>query len=170
MTVEDYNKNADQDKTLNKGEVLLYTDGQDHENDQFRIGGNTFQIKEKLDSFIGTANMTGSMVPSYFVVVENDEIINDLYQMQFGTYQSYASEVEHFTAFDTDGDREQNKKLFDELNSKISSIDGVSYIESKRLFFRKFFLSVCWIFIYRYFPQHSVCDGYDTYPVLQTDQ
>lgn len=139
MTVEDYNKNADQDKTLNKGEVLLYTDGQGYENEQFRIGDSTFKVKEKLDSFIGTANMTGSMVPSYFVVVENDAIINDLYQMQFRTYQSYASEVKYFTAFDTDGDREQNKKLFDELNLKISSIDAVSYVESKSYSFESFF-------------------------------
>ena len=80
ITLDDYNKVAKTNKTLNSDEILLYVDKKGtYDYDQLNINGENLKVKEKMSSFPGeVGSQTANITDTYYVVVKDKEKLNSI--------------------------------------------------------------------------------------------
>lgn len=139
ISLEDYNRNADADRQLAPGEVLLYVNQGSYEEDTLEVLDERFVIKERLAEFVGNASMSSVVVTSYFIVVEDEQVIEELFARQQAAYGDQASEIQSFLAFDTDGNADQNQALYEQLSEQIVIPEISSYVESRTVSYGSYF-------------------------------
>ena len=81
ITLDDYNKVAKTNKTLNSDEILLYVDKKGtYDYDQLNINGENLKSKKKkMSSFPGeVGSQTANITDTYYVVVKDKEKLNSI--------------------------------------------------------------------------------------------
>ncbi len=139
ISLDEFNRNADAKKTLEPDEILLYVNHGSYDQQTFEIFDHTFQVKEQLDTFVGNVNMASTITTSYYVVVEDAEILEELYAQQKEAYKDQASMLQHYYGFETDGTKKQNMNLYQQLNDQIAGVTIDSYMESRTYAYSSFF-------------------------------
>lgn len=99
--------------------MLLYVNQGSYEKDTLEVLDERFVIKERLEEFVGNASMSSVVATSYFIVVEDEQVIEELFARQQAAYGDQASEIQSFLAFDTDGNADQNQALYEQLSEQI---------------------------------------------------
>lgn len=139
ISLEEFNENATSKETLDSDEILLYVDQGSYDQHTLEIFDHTFQIKEQLDTFVGNVNMTSTITTTYYIVVEDAKILDELYAKQKEAYKDQASMFKHFYAFETDGTEKQNMELYQQLYDRIGGTDIDFYMESRTNAYSSFF-------------------------------
>lgn len=137
-TLDDYNQNMQQNETLNDDEILLYANRDPFGYDHLEVFSYEFKIKNVLDDFMGNGNNAANVVSSYFIVVKDEAILNDLYVLQKNAYQDFASELYHYYGFDLDTDKETKITFYETLEEKLDALDMKYTIESKQASYNNF--------------------------------
>lgn len=130
ITLDDYNKNNDTKETLEKDEIFIYGNQKPYREKSLHIFEDTFQIKEELNAFQGDALMASNVASSYFIVVEDQEILADLYEKQKAAYGKEASEIKNYMAFDMTGEQEEKDRVYETLKIKLEET-GVGNVDFK---------------------------------------
>lgn len=139
ITLADYNRNSGETRTLAPGEILLFASADNYEEESLSLLGERFLIMERLDAFLPNGPSAVTISDAYGIVVEDQSVIDALYERQKAAYGDQASEIMHYYAFDTDGTREQNLALYERLQERISSLETASYVESRTDSYSDFF-------------------------------
>ena len=139
ISLDDYNQNSGEQKELSSDEVLLYCNQGTCQNETIDLFDQRFHVVQQLDEFVGNTSMSSLAAKSYFIVVKDSSIIDELYAAQKEQYKEQASEHQHFMAFDTDGTSSQNLLLYERLSDWIRETEGVSYVESRTASYDDFF-------------------------------
>lgn len=107
ISLTDYNRAMGEDKTLEKGEALLYSKREPIGASSIDIFGETFSVKETLDAFVKNGNQTANLFSTQCMVVPDIQDIGRLYELQEKNGASSGS-MQKFYGFDTDeGEEEQ---------------------------------------------------------------
>lgn len=119
ITLDDYNRITNSNKTLKDDEVLVYSNRDQYEMPEMKISNKTFKIKETLDSFPINRLMTSNVASSHFMIVKDMSVINDLDKIQKGKYGDRASNIEYYYAFNVDANAEKIIDINDKFENDI---------------------------------------------------
>ena len=86
IPLSDYNKIMGENKTLNEGEILLYSNRQQYNESVLNLFGKEYRIVEKLDDFISNGSMAANMESTQFIVVPKLEEMNEIYAREQEVY------------------------------------------------------------------------------------
>ena len=109
ITLEDYQRMGGKNIELEEDEVLAYTLNGDKEDQAFHFKDRTFKVKEHLSELHLSDMQTEVMYDVYFLVVKDEKVLQDIYELQASVYGERASQVVYQTAFDVTGNVEEEK-------------------------------------------------------------
>lgn len=183
VPLSDYNRMMNENETLDKGQVLIYTVRRDYNEDFLKINsGKNFTVKRHLDSFIGSGSAAMNIIPSIFIIVQDLE--TDLEGL-IGRTDQNGNDMMNLSwiyEFDTQLEPEQQSLLNQEIHERFRELQksennlGIRYSYSESLaenrdnfygtfgglFFLGILLSIVFIFaavLIIYYKQ--VSEGYE---------
>jgi putative ABC transport system permease protein len=127
VTADEYERLTGNSKDLNENDVLVYSN-EEFEGNSFKIFNNQYNIKEKLEEFPSKSDYTAIFVNVYYIVVKDDETLNEIYNYQLNSFGEDASKFQNYLAFDIDGTREEKVAFADALYNEIS-LDKEYYVD-----------------------------------------
>lgn len=174
LPLSEYNKASGENKTLSKGQVLIYSNYETFQYETFQIYNEVYQVKERLKSIPDDGLFVGNVVASHFVILPDTD---ELYRL----YDLYKSEIDRkLLAIKTNygcnisGSKSEQSAIHDKLldalhaveqqfslSYKADSIDNVMSMYGS-LFFLGVFLGTLFIMatiLIIYYKQIS--EGYD---------
>ncbi len=77
ITLDDYNKESHQSKTLNPGEVLIYSSKSDFNYPTVKVFDKEFKVAENLDSYYDT-DTEYMIFDMYYIIVDNYDTLSEL--------------------------------------------------------------------------------------------
>ena len=86
IPLADYNAQTHQERTLDAGEALVYASRTPYEDDTLSVLGKTFKVSDHLDSFMDFGFSSASLMDSYFVVVADMGVIEEVDAAQRAAY------------------------------------------------------------------------------------
>lgn len=131
ITLADYNASMGEEKTLEKGEVLLYANRDDFDSSTLRLMDREYQVKEKLDSFVGNGILASNIASTYFIVVPDTDTLREIYEKQKELLELYANDVRQVYGFDTDADKERQSAFCSALQERLSQSGMSARVENR---------------------------------------
>ena len=136
MTQEEYRRFGGDAAELAEDEILVYTSHGDRGDSQYRLGGQTFRVREYL-SELNLDDMQMEIVYDlYFIVVKDESVLQKIDNLQKSVYGERASSPETVVAFDiAEGEeqeiacRERISQLLEERNPEDK--EGAARAESR---------------------------------------
>ncbi len=174
LSLSDYNAIEGENKTLEENEILIYSNRVPYKESVLNLFGKQYVVKERLEHFIGNGMAAVDISNSQYIVVQDQTILNELYEKQKEAYGSHCSNIKLLYGFDCDGDSGEQKEFYYELSEQME-IQGFNAIAESReeermsfaslyggFFFIGVFLSILFIMatvLIIYYKQIS--EGYD---------
>lgn len=107
LTLEEYRQFADHAPELAEDEVLVYTSHGDRDDSQYRIGEQTFRIKEHLPELNLNDMLIEIAYDVYFIIVKDETVLQKIHEFQKTVYGERASNIETLVALDVSGGEEE---------------------------------------------------------------
>lgn len=105
FTQDEYEKISGRKTDLKEDEILVYTKHGNHEETQYQIIDKIFQIREYLTEL--DWDIMGEVVyDSYYLVVKDDSVLKEVYDIQKSVYGEHASEISYLLGMDISGEAE----------------------------------------------------------------
>ena len=123
VTVDDYNRIMGKNETLTEEEVIVYASKNGYNYDTITIDDyGTFTIKEMAEDFAdnGTDAMVG--LPSVYIFVKDEALIEKLYELQLGIYGEHHSMMHDYYGFDLTCDEEKQAEIGEEILDNIKTL------------------------------------------------
>ncbi len=174
LSLSDYNAIEGENKTLEENEILIYSNRVPYKESVLNLFGKQYVVKQRLEHFIGNGMAAVDISNSQYIVVQDQTILNELYEKQKEAYGSHCSNIKLLYGFDCDGDSGEQKEFYYELSEQMK-IQGFNAIAESReeermsfaslyggFFFIGVFLSILFIMatvLIIYYKQIS--EGYD---------
>ena len=131
IPLSDYNAQSGESRTLDAGEVLVYASRTPYEEETFSMLGQHFKVADHLDTFMDFGFSSAGLTDSYFVIVSDMQVVEQLDEAQRAAYGTNASAIEWYAAFDTDGTTQQNEQLAASLSASLQQLDQPVLLESR---------------------------------------
>lgn len=131
MTSDEYQRFTGKKVDLKQNEILIYNDKVKLGN-EFELFNKTYTVKEELDDFAKISIFQGLIANIHYIVVANNDVMNDIYIGQNEAYGESASKMIHRIEFDIDGTDEQKISCFNNIVAPISEITDLSQAECKQ--------------------------------------
>jgi len=131
MTLDDYQNCTGNYENIRDDEILLYTNRNHYDEENLKISNYDFHVKKVLDSFVGNGNIASNIASTCFIVVHDEKILNDLYQLQGQVYGENKSDIRNYYGFDINGSDQQKEDYSDALYDALSQYESNYRIESK---------------------------------------
>lgn len=112
VTLDEYNAAMGTGRTLQKDEVLIYSNREAFDNPVLKIFDKEYQIKEKLNRFMGNGNIMSIIINAYFVVLPDGDERQELYEKQREALAGDASEIQYYYGFDVDVDEAGQMEIY----------------------------------------------------------
>ncbi len=120
VPLSDYNAAMGTNKTLEQGEILLYSNRKSFDHPVLRVFDKEYTVKEKLDTFIGNGIIAANVANSQFIVVRDMDEVNDLYRKQKEALTDIANQCRYFYGFDTDANKEEQQEFYTAMMDLLS--------------------------------------------------
>lgn len=174
VPLSDYNAVTGEHKTLNEGEILIYSYRQEFDYPSLKLFDKEYTVAEHLDEFVGNGILSANIASTQFIVVSDMEELNMLCDLQKEALTDIASHVRQFYGFDTDAEEEEQIVFYHAMTDMFTEYDYKGTIESRAearqsfigfyggFFFIGIFLGVLFIMatvLIIYYKQIS--EGYD---------
>lgn len=102
VTLEDYNRIMGTEKTLQKDEILLYSNRRDYPYQTIKLFDREYRVVERLEEFVGNGEYEALMSATQYIVVPDRDTLTALYESQRAVLTNLAKEIEWVYGFDTD--------------------------------------------------------------------
>ena len=174
ITLDDYNAVMKERKTLEEGEVMVYSNRTSYDLPVFKLLGREYRVAEKLDSFVGNGQYSANMSNTIYIVVPDREALLEIYDAQRELLGENARGIRQVYGFDMDADEEEQNAFYNDLLDCMAQ-NGISAVTEARaeakssfislyggLFFIDVFLGVLFVMatvLIIYYKQIS--EGYD---------
>lgn len=128
VPAEDYASVSGKALILQEGEAAVFTKGTTV-GDKLDIGGISYRVGEKLNSFEGEAAEAMFVADSVYVFVPGLDDMKALYDMQEQVYGKSASSYNHYYAFDVSAGRDAQTALSQALREDLKGRSASSLVE-----------------------------------------
>ena len=115
ITLDEYNGAASANASLSHCEILLYDSQGDYDACSLKLFDREYQVKAVLEDFPGKSLMAANIASSYFLVVPDQQEMDEIYAKQKEALTDIASDPDSFYAFDTDADKEEQRAFAEAL-------------------------------------------------------
>lgn len=127
ISLEDYNKVTGENLVLHDEEIMVYSNRDAIETDQFVLDDFQFKIVKRLDDFMGNGMLASNVASTHFIVVNSPKIIDSLYCWQKQMYGEYASEIRYCYGVETDGDEKAVLNAYKEIRQKLKELNQETF-------------------------------------------
>ena len=169
VPLEDYNRIMGTEKTLQDGEIMVYSNRRDYDRPVMKLFDREYRVAERLDNFVGNGEYEAMMSVTQYIVVPDLDTLNMLYERQREILTDLAGQIGWVYAFDTDSD-EAAQEAFEQSARGIPGLKEESRIDGRRalmeicggMFFIGIFLGSLFVMatvLIIYYKQIS--EGYD---------
>lgn len=131
ITLDEYNGAASTNASLSDGEIILYDSQGDYDASSLKLFDREYQVKAVLEDFPGKSLMAANIASSYFLVVPDQQEMDEIYAKQKEALTDIASEPDSFYAFDTDADQEEQRAFAEALLNLLQNGDLKSIPDSR---------------------------------------
>lgn len=131
VPLSDYNAAMGTNKTLEDGEILLYSNRKSFDSPVLKVFDKEYTVKEKLDDFVGNGIIAANAANSQFIVVRDMEEMSHLYQKQKEALTDIASDFRYFYGFNTDAGDEQKQAFYASMSDMLSENEFQGTAESR---------------------------------------
>ncbi len=133
VPLSDYNSVMGENKTLNEGEILLYSEREQYDDSVLKLFGKEYKIVQKLDRFIGNGSMAANISSVQFIVVPGMNEMNEICERQKEALKGKdsASNIRQIYAFDTDAEKHEQQIFYEKMCHLIKQQNFNGYSESK---------------------------------------
>ena len=178
ITAKDYSDYIHKEVTLNDNEVIFWSNRTEYKNDSFRLFDKTYNIVEHTNDYIEDGLMSADICSTFGIVVKDMSVMENLQKEQQKIYDGHSSVIISHCMFDTNGNAEEQVRLYNKIWDKITRYthdNDISYYAECRefqrdsayglyggLFFLGMFLSILFTIaavLIIYYKQIS--EGYD---------
>lgn len=123
ITVDDFNRLMGKHEMLSDGEAIVYSTKNDYKFDTITIDEyGTFKIKQHAESFISNGVDAMQIVPSVFIFVKDEDVVQELYEFQLGIYGSSSSNIHDYYGFDLSCDADKQIDITSDIFENISRL------------------------------------------------
>lgn len=130
---EDYSRITGESISLAEDEILLYSNREAYPYDTLSALGLIFTIKQRIDTFVTDGSEASLIYNSYFVVVKNQQVLEQVYQAQAVAHGEYGSPYIYHMGFDLDTSGDQLIAIYQQIKAALKE-QGLSYnIETAEL-------------------------------------
>lgn len=112
VSLDEYNTVMGTDKILADNEILIYSNRLAFDYPVLKVFDKEYRIKETLDEFLGNGIAASNMANSHFIVVPDQEEIQDLYMKQKEALADISSGIRYFYGFDTNVSDEKQMAFY----------------------------------------------------------
>ncbi len=112
MTLSQYNLITGNGKTLDDGEIFIYSNREAFNYDTLKVFDREYKIAERLDNFVGNGTVASNAASSHFIIVKDMDEINYMYEQQKAAYGDIASGIEYMYALDITGGKEEQTAVY----------------------------------------------------------
>lgn len=141
ITLEDYNAVMKERKTLEEGEVMVYSNRTSYDLPVFRLLGREYRVAEKLDSFVGNGQYSANMSNTVYIVVPDREALLEIYDAQRELLGENARGIRQVYGFDMDADEEEQNAFYNDLLDCMAQ-NGISAVTEARAEAKSSFISL----------------------------
>ncbi len=120
--LESYNRNMNTNYTLEDHEILLYENRAKFNYDTFKVFDYEFTVNKHVSNFMGNGNTAANVANGFFIVVKDETVVNEIYQLQKEAYGDYSSNLYNYYGFDIDASDFEIEKYY---NSLIQNLENV---------------------------------------------
>ncbi len=174
ITLDDYNNIMGEQKTLQNGEILMYSNHQAYSFPTLKLFGREYAIKEKLNSFVGNGQYAANISNTHYIVVPDRETFLEIYEKQKEILGDKAKGIRQVYGFNMDIGKEEQKAFYSALTDWLNRSQVSASVEGREearnsfmtlyggLFFIGIFLGVLFVMatvLIIYYKQIS--EGYD---------
>ena len=132
LPLEDYNRISSQSYTLESSdEILIFSSSSEFRWDSLELAGEEYHIRDRLDSFPYNGAMYANMVDSYILVVQDMDVLNQMYEDQLEVYQENASDLRQYYGFNLDVENDTVIQAFQNIRQTLSSREFTGSIENR---------------------------------------
>lgn len=118
ITLEDYNREAKKDETLEDGEALVFLEDSPLRQETFSINDMHWKVKQlPADSTMEDNRLKFYVTPVYRIVVKDFAQLQEIWKINKEIYGDNASQVKYEYSFDVDLSEEKIQKLENSLNA-----------------------------------------------------
>lgn len=135
ITAEDYSNYIGRNVTLNDEEVIFYSNSKPFKEDSVKIFGKEYIIKERTDNYISDEFMDSELIPTFGIVVNDIDAINEIRAEQDKVYGENTSVILSHCKINTNGSAEEQKSLYDKVWDKLTEytkVNDISYTTTCR--------------------------------------
>ena len=115
ITLDDYNAVMKERKTLEEGEVMVYSNRTSYDLPVFKLLGREYRVAEKLDSFVGNGQYSANISNTIYIVVPDREALLEIYDAQRELLGEDARSIRQVYGFDMDADEEEQNAFYNAL-------------------------------------------------------
>lgn len=128
ITAADYSALTGEPVTLGKDEMLIYTTFP-YSADSIAIGGRTFAVKGRLETYPVKDWVTMALTSQGFgIVVADEQVLHDLWQMQADAYgEGRRSEIQYVVGLEIDGTADQKLACYEEMRGWLKDNTDCGY-------------------------------------------
>ena len=141
ITLEDYNAVMKERKTLEEGEVMVYSNRTSYDLPVFKLLGREYRVAEKLDSFVGNGQYSANMSNTVYIVVPDREALLEIYDAQRELLGENARGIRQVYGFDMDADEEEQNAFYNDLLDCMAQ-NGISAVTEARAEAKSSFISL----------------------------
>lgn len=118
ITLEDYNREAKKDETLEDREALVFFEDSPIQQETFSINDMHWKVRQlSADSTMEDSGLKFYVTPVYRIVVKDFAQLQDLWKINKEVYRENASRVKYEYSFDVDLPEEKIQKLTSSLHA-----------------------------------------------------
>lgn len=141
ITLDDYNAVMKERKTLEEGEVMVYSNRTSYDLPVFKLLGREYRVAEKLDSFVGNGQYSANISNTIYIVVPDREALLEIYDAQREFLGENARGIRQVYGFDMDADEEEQNAFYNDLLDCMAQ-NGISAVTEARAEARSSFISL----------------------------
>ena len=141
ITLDDYNAVMKERKTLEEGEVMVYSNRTSYDLPVFKLLGREYRVAEKLDSFVGNGQYSANISNTIYIVVPDREALLEIYDAQRELLGENARSIRQVYGFDMDADEEEQNAFYNDLLDCMAQ-NGISAVTEARAEARSSFISL----------------------------
>ena len=141
ITLDDYNAVMKERKTLEEGEVMVYSNRTSYDLPVFKLLGREYRVAEKLDSFVGNGQYSANMSNTIYIVVPDREALLEIYDAQRELLGENARGIRQVYGFDMDADGEEQNAVYNDLMDGMAQ-NGISAVTEARAEAKSSFISL----------------------------
>ena len=123
ITLSDYNATMGEEKTLQPGEIMIFSNRQGYEAPILKLFGKEYRIAERLEGFVGNGLYESLVSATQYIVVPDKGTIYELYEAQKAVLTDVAREIQCAYGFDTNAEEEVQTAFYHALKDRFADED-----------------------------------------------